>query len=102
MSAASPTAPMRRPRRCANVQVPTGPVRTPWASPPVRIQPRADANAPRVRTAVTDGPVMNAAAATTSPTTRKVRSAILMNRTSVSNAAAAASLGSVLFGTLFR
>ena len=55
-----------------------------------------------VRTAVTDGPVKNAAAATTKPRTRSVRSASLMKRTNVSNMAAAASLGNTLLGTLFR
>jgi hypothetical protein len=58
--------------------------------------------ASRVRTAVAVGPARNAPAATTRPTTRTVRSASLMNRTSVSNKAAAASAGSLLLGTLPR
>jgi hypothetical protein len=51
---------------------------------------------------VTDEPVRKAAAAITRPTTATVRSASLMNLTSVSNSAAAASAGSLLSGTLLR
>ena len=46
---------------------------TPLRSPVRRIQPSPDANAERVRTAVLEGPVKNAAAATTSPTTSRAR-----------------------------
>ena len=75
---------------------------TPSRSPNPRIQANPDLKACLIRTAVTDGPVRNAPIATTSPTTSRVRSASLMNRTNVSKMTAAALLGSALFGTLLR
>ena len=80
----------------------TGPVVTPACSPRCRVHSSPDFNAFRVEVAVVDGPVRKAAPATTRPTTRSVRRAVLMNRTNVSNKTAAASLGSVLLGMLFR
>ena len=68
---------------------------------PRRSRPRPEENAERVRTAAADGPVKNAPAATIRPTTSRVRSAVFMNRTRMSNAAAAASADAVA-GTLFR
>src|SRR5579875_374919 len=98
----SATAAIRSPIRCAYVQVPTGPVLAPLRSPTSRSQPSPAATPCRVRAAVADGPARKAPIATTRPTTSSTRSPCLMNLTSVSNMAAAASLGSTLCGTLFR
>ena len=75
---------------------------TPARSPLARTQLNPDLTAPRVRTAVTEGPEKNAAIATISPTTSSTRSPSLMNLTSVSYRTAAASAGSTLPGTLPR
>jgi hypothetical protein len=102
MTAATVTAPARSSTRCACVHSPTGPVRTPCISPVRRSQPRLRENSVRVPTAAADGPVRKAPAATTRPSANSVRRPSLMNRTSVSYIAAAASAGSLLSGTLFR
>ena len=80
---------------------PTGPVDRPAVSPPRRSEPRPEENAERVRTAALDGPVKNAPTATIRPATSRVRSAVLMKRTRMSKAAAAASVDA-LAGTLLR
>src|SRR5690349_9725633 len=102
MRANRATAPIRRPRRCAYVHSPTGPVDTPRRSPKFRTQPVPDFRAERVWIAVCEGPVMNAPMATTKATASTTRSVILMKYTMASNAAAAASPGSTLGGTLLR
>ena len=98
----SATEPIRSAVRYWYVHRPTGPVRRPARSPVPRSQPSPLASACRVRTAVTEGPVKKAAIATMRPTTSRVRSPSLMNRTRVSNRTAAALAGSTLDGTLFR
>jgi hypothetical protein len=78
------TAPVRRARLLAPTQTPTGLVRRPACSALPCSQAIAPARPWRVRTAVTDPPVRNAPAATTSASIRMVRSPRRMNRTMVS------------------
>src|ERR671913_1492807 len=92
--------------QCPPVGVDPGPdgagVRKPAPSAPRRSQPMAPATPLRARVAVTDWPVRNAPAATTSPSTKTVRSPARRNRRMVSYRTAAASCGSTSAGTAAR
>ena len=93
---------MRRAFLLAYTQLPTGPVENPARSAPPASQPMAWLSPWRVRTAVTDWPLRNAPAATTSPRTSTVRRPRRRNRTIVSYSTAAASWGRTDAGTASR